>query len=166
MQAEARDQVHALETKIRSGANWTYDEGRKGVCYLGTQIEYLGSQMQKFGGLTDGGQRWPMRRGWVHICFSRPKPIQTMRYGRRPFLLVRISRRRRKQLQPLPGTVSAVNSGRSFYGFLKRLIGCALDDSLARAPLVSKIRLAAIERLVAHKVIGTVSPRALSVPPR
>ncbi len=39
MQAEARDQVHALETKIRSGANWTYDEGRKGVSYLGTQIE-------------------------------------------------------------------------------------------------------------------------------
>jgi hypothetical protein len=50
MQAEARDQVHALETKIRSGANWTYDEGRKGVGYLGTQIEYLGSQMQRLGG--------------------------------------------------------------------------------------------------------------------
>jgi hypothetical protein len=38
VQAEARDQVHALETKIRSGANWTYDEGKKGVGYLGTQI--------------------------------------------------------------------------------------------------------------------------------
>jgi hypothetical protein len=50
MQAEARDQVHALETKIHSGANWTYDEGRKGVGYLGTQIEYLGSQMQRLGG--------------------------------------------------------------------------------------------------------------------
>jgi hypothetical protein len=49
VQAQARDQVHALEAKIRSGANWTYDEGKKGVGYLGTQIEYLGSQMQKVG---------------------------------------------------------------------------------------------------------------------
>jgi hypothetical protein len=45
-QAEA-DQAHALETKIRSGTNWTYDEAKKGVGYLGTQIQYLGSQMQK-----------------------------------------------------------------------------------------------------------------------
>jgi hypothetical protein len=48
-QAEAWDQVHALETKIRSGTNWTYGEAKKGVGYLGTQIQYLGSQMQKLG---------------------------------------------------------------------------------------------------------------------
>jgi len=59
VQAQARDQVHALETKIRSGANWTYDEGKNGVSHLGTQIQYLGSQMQKVGGSAtpgNGGQ--------------------------------------------------------------------------------------------------------------
>jgi len=46
-QAGAWDQADALETKIRSGTNWTYDEAKKGVGYLGTQIQYLGSQMEK-----------------------------------------------------------------------------------------------------------------------
>ena len=48
-QAEAWDQVHALENKICSGTNWTYDEAKKGVGYLGTQIQYLGLQMQMLG---------------------------------------------------------------------------------------------------------------------
>lgn len=48
-QAQAEDQVHALEAKIRSGANWSASEAKKGVGYLGTQIQYLGSQMQQFG---------------------------------------------------------------------------------------------------------------------
>jgi hypothetical protein len=51
-QAEAWDQVHALETKIRSGTNWTYDEAKKGMSHLGSQIQYLGSQMQKLGSST------------------------------------------------------------------------------------------------------------------
>jgi hypothetical protein len=46
-QAAAWDQAHALETKIRSGTNWTYDEAKKDVGYIGSQIQYLGSQMQK-----------------------------------------------------------------------------------------------------------------------
>jgi hypothetical protein len=45
-QAEAWDQMHALQAKIRTSANWSYDEARKGVGYLGTQIQYLGQQMQ------------------------------------------------------------------------------------------------------------------------
>lgn len=47
-QAEAWDQVHALEAKIHSGADWSYDEAKKGIGYLGTQIQYLGSKMEKF----------------------------------------------------------------------------------------------------------------------
>jgi hypothetical protein len=49
-QAQAWDQMHALQAKIRTGANWSYDEAKKGVGYLGTQIQYLGQQMQNFGG--------------------------------------------------------------------------------------------------------------------
>ncbi len=49
VQSEAQDQARALETKIRRGANWTYDEAKKGVGYLGTQIQDLGAQMQKYG---------------------------------------------------------------------------------------------------------------------
>ncbi len=48
-QAEVWDQMHALQAKIRTGANWSYDEAKKGVGYLGTQIQYLGQQMQNFG---------------------------------------------------------------------------------------------------------------------
>ena len=48
-QAEAWDQMHALQAKIRTSANWSYDEARKGVGYLGSQIQYLGQQMQNFG---------------------------------------------------------------------------------------------------------------------
>jgi hypothetical protein len=48
-QAEAWDQMHALQAKIRTSANWSYDEGKKGVGYLGAQIQYLGEQMQNFG---------------------------------------------------------------------------------------------------------------------
>jgi len=48
-QAQAEDQIHALEAKIRSGANWSASEAKKGVGYLGAQIQYLGSQMQQFG---------------------------------------------------------------------------------------------------------------------
>ena len=44
------DQMHALQAKIRTSANWSYDEAKKGVGYLGTQIQYLGQQMQNFGG--------------------------------------------------------------------------------------------------------------------
>lgn len=50
VQAETWDQMHALQTKIRTGANWSYDEARKGVGYLGAQIQYLGQQMQSLGG--------------------------------------------------------------------------------------------------------------------
>ena len=49
-QAEAWDQMHALQAKIRTSANWSYDEAKKGVGYLGAQIQYLGQQMQSFGG--------------------------------------------------------------------------------------------------------------------
>jgi hypothetical protein len=48
-QAEAWDQMHALQAKIRTSANWSYDEARKGVGYLGAQIQYFGHQMQNFG---------------------------------------------------------------------------------------------------------------------
>jgi hypothetical protein len=48
-QALASDQMHALEAKIHAGANWSYDEARRGVGYLGTQIQDLGQQMQTFG---------------------------------------------------------------------------------------------------------------------
>jgi hypothetical protein len=48
-QAEAWDQMHALQAKIRTSANWSYDEAKKGVGYLGTQIQYLGQQMQNLG---------------------------------------------------------------------------------------------------------------------
>lgn len=48
-QAEAWDQMHALQAKIRTSANWSYDEAKKGVGYLGSQIQYLGQQMQNFG---------------------------------------------------------------------------------------------------------------------
>jgi hypothetical protein len=48
-QAEAWDQMHALQAKIRTSANWSFDEAKKGVGYLGTQIQYLGQQMQNFG---------------------------------------------------------------------------------------------------------------------
>lgn len=48
-QALAWDQMHALQAKIRVGTNWSYDEAKKGVGYLGTQIQYLGQQMQSFG---------------------------------------------------------------------------------------------------------------------
>jgi hypothetical protein len=47
-QAQAWDQVHALNAKIHTGANWTYDEAKVGIGYLGTQIQYLGSRMQQF----------------------------------------------------------------------------------------------------------------------
>jgi hypothetical protein len=49
-QAEAWDQMHALQAKIRTSANWSYDEAKKGVGSLGAQIQYLGQQMQSFGG--------------------------------------------------------------------------------------------------------------------
>lgn len=48
-QAQVRDKMHALQAKIRTGANWSYDEAKKGVGYLGTQIQVLGQQMQNFG---------------------------------------------------------------------------------------------------------------------
>jgi hypothetical protein len=37
-QAEAWDRMHALQAKVRTGANWSYDEAKKGVGYLGAQI--------------------------------------------------------------------------------------------------------------------------------
>ncbi len=49
-QAQVSDQMHALQAKIRSSANWSYDEAKKGIGYLGTQIQYLGEQMKTFGG--------------------------------------------------------------------------------------------------------------------
>jgi hypothetical protein len=45
-QGEAWDQMHALQAKIQTGAAWSEDEAKKGVDYLGTQIQYLGQQMQ------------------------------------------------------------------------------------------------------------------------
>jgi hypothetical protein len=42
--------MHALQAKIRTSANWSYDEAKKGVGYLGTQIQYMGQQMQNFSG--------------------------------------------------------------------------------------------------------------------
>jgi hypothetical protein len=48
-QAQAWDQMHALEAKIRTSANWSYDEARKGIGYLGTQIQFLGQEMHNFG---------------------------------------------------------------------------------------------------------------------
>lgn len=48
-QAQMWDQMHALKAKIRTGANWSYAEAKKGVGYLGEQIQYLGKQMQNFG---------------------------------------------------------------------------------------------------------------------
>jgi len=54
-QVEARDQVHALEAKIRNGTNWSYDEAKKGVGYLGSQIQYLGAQMQTLGSSPTSG---------------------------------------------------------------------------------------------------------------
>ncbi|MBF6569695.1 MAG: hypothetical protein IVW54_12565 [Candidatus Binataceae bacterium] len=53
-QAVARDQVRALENKIRNGATWTTGEAKKGVGYLGSQIQYLGGQMQSLGGGSSG----------------------------------------------------------------------------------------------------------------
>lgn len=49
-QAQMWDQMHALRAKISTGANWSYAEAKKGVGYLGAQIQYMGKQMQKFGG--------------------------------------------------------------------------------------------------------------------
>jgi hypothetical protein len=56
-EAQVSDQMHALQAKIRTSANWSYDEGKKGIGYLGTQIQYLGQQMQNFGasGAKNGG---------------------------------------------------------------------------------------------------------------
>ena len=54
-QVQARDQVHALEAKIRNGTNWSYDEAKKGVGYLGSQIQYLGAQMQTLGSSPTSG---------------------------------------------------------------------------------------------------------------
>lgn len=48
-QAEAWDQMHALQAKIRTSAGWSYEEAKKGVGYLGAQIQYLGQQMQNLG---------------------------------------------------------------------------------------------------------------------
>src|SRR5262249_51195070 len=48
-QAEAWDQMNALQEKTRTSANWSYDEAKRGVSYLGAQIQYLGQQMQGFG---------------------------------------------------------------------------------------------------------------------
>jgi hypothetical protein len=56
-QAEAWDQMHALQEKIRTSANWSYDEAKRGVSYLGAQIQYLGQQMQGFG--TSGPKNFP-----------------------------------------------------------------------------------------------------------
>ncbi len=47
-QAQAWDQMHAFQAKIHTSANWSYDEAKKGVGYLGAQIQYLGRQMQNF----------------------------------------------------------------------------------------------------------------------
>jgi hypothetical protein len=44
-QAEAWDQMHALQAEIRTSTNWSYDEAKKGVGYLGAQIQYLGQQI-------------------------------------------------------------------------------------------------------------------------
>lgn len=49
-QAEATDQMHALQAKIRTGAAWSEDEAKKGMSYLGTQIQYLGQKMQNVSG--------------------------------------------------------------------------------------------------------------------
>lgn len=54
-QVEARDQIHALEAKIRNGTDWSYAEAKKSVGYLGSQIQYLGGQMQKLGGAGANG---------------------------------------------------------------------------------------------------------------
>ena len=56
-QPEAWDQMHALQEKIRTSANWSYDEAKKGVGYLGAQIQYLGQQIQNFG--ASGGTNRP-----------------------------------------------------------------------------------------------------------
>jgi hypothetical protein len=48
-QAQVWDQMHAFQAKIRTSANWSSDEAKKGIGYLGTQIQYLGQQMQNFG---------------------------------------------------------------------------------------------------------------------
>lgn len=49
-QAQVWDQMHALQSKMRTSANWSYGEAKKGIGYLGTQIQYLGKQMQSFSG--------------------------------------------------------------------------------------------------------------------
>jgi hypothetical protein len=41
--------MHAGQAKIRTSTNWSYDEAKRGVGYLGEQIQYLGQQMQNFG---------------------------------------------------------------------------------------------------------------------
>jgi hypothetical protein len=56
-QAEASDQMHALQAKIRTGAAWSEDEAKKGMNYLGTQIQYLGQQMQNVGGPKTGSSK-------------------------------------------------------------------------------------------------------------
>jgi hypothetical protein len=56
-QAEAWDQMHALQAKIRTSTNWSYDQAKKGVGYLGTEIQYLGQQMQNYG--ASGGANHP-----------------------------------------------------------------------------------------------------------
>ena len=47
--------MHALQAKIRTGAAWSEDEAKKGMNYLGTQIQYLGQQMQNSSGGAKSG---------------------------------------------------------------------------------------------------------------
>ena len=54
-EAQAWDQMHALQEKIRTSADWSTEEARKGIGYLGTQIQYLGQRMQNFSSSAWGG---------------------------------------------------------------------------------------------------------------
>lgn len=56
-QAVATDQMHALQAKIRTGAAWSEEEAAKGMNYLGTQIQYLGQQMQNSSGGAKSGSK-------------------------------------------------------------------------------------------------------------
>jgi hypothetical protein len=38
-QAEAWDQMHAVQAKIRAATNWSCDEAKRGVGYLGERIQ-------------------------------------------------------------------------------------------------------------------------------
>jgi len=51
-QAEAWDQMHALQEKIRTSANWSYDEAKRGVGYLAHRSNTLASRCEEFAALS------------------------------------------------------------------------------------------------------------------